>query len=241
MMNFDMIVHYRKKESHMDVFSNFDFHDISISEREKYVQDMKQIRNELEAHIIPESYPDLISNFNMMLISSLNPEIIREEIINLSSYCLVSKDWIRVLSSLLKGKRCLEIMSGLGMLSKALQDEKIEIIATDSKEWEFDDDLYWTEVKTMDAISAIEVYGRDMDFIICSWIPYPSDIGRKVLLKMREVNPKLKMVYIGEFGGCCADESFFALCEVEEDNHIYKANQIFKNWAGIHDHIYLLR
>jgi hypothetical protein len=236
-----MIVHYRKKESHMDVFSNIDFHDISISEREKYEQDMKRIRNELESHIIPESYPDLISNFNMMLISCLNPEIIREEIINLSSYCLVSKDWIRILSSLLKGKRCLEIMSGLGMLSKALQDEKIEIIATDSKEWEFDDDLYWTEVKTMDAISAIEVYGRDMDFIICSWIPYPSDIGRKVLLKMREVNPKLKMVYIGEFGGCCADESFFALCEVEEDNHIYKANQIFKNWAGIHDHIYLLR
>lgn len=236
-----MINHNRKKESHMDVFSNFYFNDISISEREKYVQDMKQIRNELEAHIIPESYPDLISKFNMMLISSLNPEIIREKIINLSSYCLVSKDWIRVLSSLLKGKRCLEIMSGLGMLSKALQDEKIEIIATDSKEWEFDDDLYWTEVKTMDAISAIEVYGRDMDFIICSWIPYASDIGRKVLLKMREVNPKLKMVYIGEFGGCCADESFFALCEVEEDNHIYKANQIFKNWAGIHDHIYLLR
>lgn len=193
----------------MDVFSNIDFHDISISERVKYVQDMKQIRNELEAHIIPESYPDLVSNFNMMLMSSLNPEIIREEIINLSSYCLVSKDWIRVLSSLLKGKRCLEIVSGLGMLSKALQDEKIEIIATDSKEWEFDDDLYWTEVKTMDAISAIEVYGRDMDFIICSWIPYASDIGRKVLLKMREVNPKLKMVYIGEFGGCCADESFF--------------------------------
>ena len=225
----------------MDVFSNIDFHDIPISERVKYVQDMKQIRNELEAHIIPESYPDLVSNFNMMLISSLNPEIIREEIINLSSYCLVSKDWIRVLSSLLKGKRCLEILSGLGMLSKALQDEKIEIIATDSKEWEFDDDLYWTEVKTMDAISAIEVYGRDMDFIICSWIPYASDIGRKVLLKMREFNPKLKMVYIGEFGGCCADESFFSLCEVEEDNHIYNANKIFKNWAGIHDHIYLLR
>uniref|UniRef100_UPI0011C42A3E hypothetical protein n=1 Tax=Enterocloster aldenensis TaxID=358742 RepID=UPI0011C42A3E len=225
----------------MDVFSNFDFHDISISEREKYVQDMKQIRNELEAHIIPESYPDLVSNFNMMLISSLYPEIIRDEIIKISSYCLISKDWIRVLSSLLKGKRCLEIMSGLGMLSKALQNEEIEIVATDSKEWEFDDGFYWTEVKTMDAISAIEVYGRDMDFIICSWIPYPSDIGRKVLLKMREVNPKLKMVYIGEFGGCCADESFFALCEVEEDNHIYKANQIFKNWAGIHDHIYLLR
>lgn len=94
MMNFDMIVHYRKKESHMDVFSNIDFHDISISEREKYEQDMKRIRNELESHIIPESYPDL---------------------------------------------------SGLGMLSKALQDEKIEIIATDSKEWEFDDDLYWTK------------------------------------------------------------------------------------------------
>ena len=236
-----MMINYNgKKEFYMDPFSNL-FNDISTGEKEKYIQDMKRIRNELESHIIPESYPDLISNFNMMLISSLNPEIIREEIINLSSYCLVSKDWIRVLSRLLKGKRCLEIMSGLGMLSKALQDEKIEIIATDSKEWEFDDDLYWTEVKTMDAISAIEVYGRDMDFIICSWIPYPSDIGRKVLLKMREVNPKLKMVYIGEFGGCCADESFFALCEVEEDNHIYNANQIFKNWAGIHDHIYLLR
>lgn len=239
-MNFDMIVHYRKKESHMDPFSNL-FNDISTSEKEKYIQDMKQIRNELEAHIIPESYPDLISNFNMMLISSLSPEIIRDEIINISSYCLISKDWIRVLSHLLKGKRCLEIMSGLGMLSKALQDEKIEIIATDSKEWEFEKDHYWTEVKTMDAISAIEIYGRDMDFIICSWIPYPSDIGQKVLLKMREVNPKLKMVYIGEFGGCCADESFFELCKVERNDDIYRANQIFKSWAGIHDHIYLLR
>ncbi len=39
-------------------------------------------------------------------------------------------------------------------------------------------------------------------------IPYQSDIGTKILLKMKEINPQLKIIYIGEYGGCCADNNF---------------------------------
>lgn len=234
-----MIKSLEMEEFDMNLF-DFKFDQISKEEQEMYVLEMKQIRSELEAHIIPNSYPNLISNFNITMISVFHPEIVREEIIKISSYSLISKDWIMELKPLLQGKRCLEIMSGLGMLAKALQEEGIEVIATDSKEWNYDEQ-YWTEVKTLDALSAIELYGTDVDFIICSWIPYQSDIGTKILLKMKEINPQLKMIYIGEFGGCCADDEFFEMCDVEPNEYIINANKKFKSWAGIHDSIYLLK
>ena len=211
-------------------------YDINLDD---YIMKMEGILNQLQNKEIPESYPKEIGSLGTMMAFSKNEKIFRENFILVSSYPLISKDWIRELIPLLKNKRCLEIMAGSGMLSKALSEEGIDIIATDSKEWDIDDS--WFDVEKLDAIEAINKYGKDIDYVICSWIPYQSTIGTKVIETMRQVNPNLKMIYIGELGGCCAEETFCYTVELLENEFISEANQKFKRWAGLRDKIYLLK
>ncbi|WP_097006529.1 hypothetical protein [Lacrimispora amygdalina] len=90
-------------------------------------------------------------------------------------------------------------------------------------------------------ITAIEKYGNEVDFIICSWIPYGSDAGKESLIKIREVNPELKMIYIGEMGASCANDKFVETCEIIDNEFVKRANLKFKSWFGIHDRIYMLK
>lgn len=212
------------------------FYDINLDD---YIMKMEGILNQLQNKEIPESYPKEIGSLGTMMAFSKNEKIFREKFILVSSYPLISKDWIRELIPLLKNKRCLEIMAGSGMLAKALSEEGIDIIATDSKEWNIDDS--WFPVKKMDALEAVKKYGHSIDYIICSWIPYQSHVGTQVIEWMRKNNPKLKMIYIGESDyGCCADDSFFNIINEIGDLYIDNANYKFKSWTGIHDKIYLL-
>lgn len=212
------------------------FDDINLDD---YIIKMEGILNQLQNKEIPESYPKEIGSLGTMMAFNKNEKIFRENFILVSSYPLISKDWIRELIPLLKNKRCLEIMAGSGMLAKALSDEGINVIATDSKEWNIDDS--WFDVEKLDAIGAINKYGKDIDYVICSWIPYQSHVGTQVIEWLRKNNPKLKMIYIGEFDyGCCADDSFFNISNEIDNSYINNANKKFKRWAGLHDRIYLL-
>ena len=213
---------------------NFDF------DFDNYEKKMEHILKQLENKEIPESYPKEISHFDAMMMFTKNPNLTRNHFISISSFALISKDWIKELTPLLRNKKCLEIMAGSGMLAKALFDEGIDIIATDSKEWQYND--VWFDIESLDAISAIKKYGKDMDYIICSWIPYASNIGTQVIQLMRNINPNLKMIYIGEpAGGCCADYSFYDIVEYIENDYIENANKKFKRWSGLYDKIYLIK
>jgi len=218
------------------------FKEFSEEDRVNYIKEMNKIRNDFKEHIVPESYPDMISSMQSMRLAIEHMNIARDNMISLSSYCLVSKNWISELQPLLKEKKCLEIMSGLGMLSKAMQDEGINIIPTDSKEWICSDLLYWCDVEQIDAVSAIKKYGKNIDFVVCSWIPYNSNAGTEVLEVMRKINPSLQLIYIGERGGgCCANEEFDEKSKFHQNEYIDRANDKFKSWAGIHDCIYLIK
>ena len=218
-----------------------DLNDLDEKEIELLIKELSIIQSELKSHIIPEKYPCQISNLMASIVLSLRGhlDLTRDNMIKISSYCLVSKDWIKELIPMLQRKNCLEIMSGSGMLAKALQEEGIHVIATDSKEWGIDD--CWCEVEALNANDAVSKYGKNMDYIICSWPPYNSSVATETLLSMRNLNPNCRMIYIGEMGGCCGTEDFSDICVTETNNYITNANQKFKHWGGIHDRIFLLR
>jgi hypothetical protein len=68
------------------------------------------------------------------------------------------------------------------------------------------------------------------------------DISYCLLMKMREVNPNLKMIYIGEIGGATGCDEFFNAAQWIEDNLFEEAVSNFTQInCAIHDYPYLLK
>lgn len=178
------------------------------------------------------------------------------------TFCNISMNWIRLLKEkVIKDGRVMEIMAGSGLLSAALKKTGVNVVKTiDNNNWAKDKEstIYyrpWLDlpshklIEEMDCVEAIEKYGKDVDFIVVSW-PYMDDTCYRSLLKMREVNRRCIMIYIGEFGDCCADDNFVdaaILCEDIPDvcDNIYDIctdlNGLYQCWCGIHDGIYFVR
>jgi hypothetical protein len=59
---------------------------------------------------------------------------------------------------------------------------------------------------------------------------------------MREVNPNMVMIVIGEHeGGCTANYNFFNNINIINDKNIIKINKLYSCWNGIHDNIMLVK
>lgn len=93
----------------------------------------------------------------------------------------------------------------------------------------------------MDCVSAIEQYGESLDYLICSWPDYQKDTMYRSLIKIREVNPLCKIIYIGEgHGGCTADDIYFENVNyLQGDDDFEQAATNFQQWWGIHDRLEL--
>jgi hypothetical protein len=206
---------------------------------------VEDLRKQLENKEIPKYYPTF-------LINSLDNFILRNEFISNMGFTLISLDWIIPLSKWIGKRKCLEIMAGSGALSYALlKYGNIDIIPTDDYSWNNNNDStvdawwtnkkMWTHVENLDCIQAIEKYGKEIDIVIVSW-PFMDDNAYKSLLKMREINPKAFMIYIGEGeGGCTANEDFFNTLEYVKDESFYNAVKDHKRWYGLHDRIHLVK
>ena len=219
---------------------------------------------------IPETYPDIVRvpSYRDMSVDAVSMYEYRDNIIGAGGYSLVSYDWIRILKEkIIKDGKCLEIMAGSGMLSKALKDVGVDIITTDDKSWLTEDYTYlsfedwfmrpFTEVEKLDCVDAIQKYGKDVDYVLVSW-PYMNNACYKALVTMRIVNPNCTMIYIGELGDACADEDFVCTSKVlykdglfdgkdlspdgkELYNSLEEVRELFKSWYGIHDNIYIIK
>ena len=185
---------------------------------------IEQIKNKQ----IPEFYPnEMVSNLHM------DRYTLRSDFIKTIGFTLISKDWIKPLSQWIGNRKCLEVMAGTGSLSFALQQQGVDIIATDNFSWEGnsnwnDNENYWTEIEHIDAIEAVKKYGKDIDIIIMSW-PYMDDTAYRILKSMREVNSNCVMIYIGEgMGGCTADDEFFENIQEIDDEKFERTRSNFK-------------
>lgn len=206
----------------LDESQNFDGEGFELIEKIK----MKQV---------PE---DISLNF----LNSLNSYFFREYAIRNMGFALITRRFVKGLAKYIGSKKCLEILAGQGCLSKVLQDEGIDVIATDDYSWSNRLNLNntWTNVENMDCLEAIRKYGQDVSYIICSWIPYGSPIGYDILKVMDEVNPNCKLIVIGEGpSGCTADDTFFEnLEEIDTEEEFVKD---FRSWSGIRDYVSIVK
>lgn len=199
---------------------------------EEFISKLCDLLENLMDRKVPEKYSSSI----------LGSMMLRHSVIPLQGYAIVSRDWVKPFAKWIGKRKCLEIMAGKGALSYALRNEGKSIISTDNYGWQqFDFSSLWTEVEKIDAISAIEKYGKDVDIIIMSWC-YMDDLGYRCLMKMREVNPNAVMVYIGEpMGGCTGNDELYEEMEIIPDKKIDNVNRVFPSWYGIHDRLYLIK
>lgn len=206
-----------------------------------FVKEMNSVFSNLSNRVIPESMPNDIRFY--LDYSNLNfreAMCYRDRYIEQVGFVRITKNWVRPLSKWIGKRKCLEIMSGSGALTYALKEEGVLIKATDDFSWN-KPFKPWIQVENIDCIAAIEKYGREVDFIMCSW-PYMDDTAYRALLKMREVNPKCRMIYIGEGNcGCTADENFFEAIYIDNVKGFEEAVKKFTQWEGMHDYPLLVK
>lgn len=197
-----------------------------------FVDESYNILNNLKSKKVPFNYSNtLLSVFEL-----------RKIIVDLQGFSLVSKDWVKELSNWIGNRKVLEVMSGLGVLSSVLKEEGVDIISTDNYTANnFNFSNLWTDIIQLDALQAIEMYGKDVDVIIMSWC-YTDETGYKCLLKMREVNPNAVMIYIGEpIGGSTGSKSLYDNMIEISDAYIDKINKLYPTWEGVHDKLFLIK
>lgn len=206
----------------------------------------------LAEKVVPGEYPECMNDmtafsnptfrYSPYITLDANSLLLREQFLTLGSCALIADDWIHPLSVWVGKQSCLEIMSGTGMLSKALSDHGVCIRATDDLSWGHPREAQWTEVEPLDCVEAIEKYGADIDYVICSWPPFDDDAAFRALQQMRKTNPKAQMIYIGEAaGGACADDQFFDAAEKVISPLFYKAVRKYKRCYGLKDQPMLLK
>lgn len=204
----------------------------------------KDFESDAEGIAFVESIMDkeIPEDLSEELLNSMNSGIFRSYAIRYMGYAIITKKFIRGLSEYIGDKKCLEIMAGQGCLSKSLQDEGVDIITTDNYSWNgsFNMNDTWIDVEDMDCLEAIRKYGKEVSYILCSWIPYKSQIGYEALKLMNEINPECKMIVLGEgLGGCTADDLFFQHLErVDEDEEFLNH---FRKWGGVYDYASIVK
>ena len=78
--------------------------------------DINEIRNTIN-NLYNKEIPD---NYNNLSIKDNYISSLRNIVISLQGYALIDKTWTKKLADFIGNKKCLEIMSGCGCLSKAL-------------------------------------------------------------------------------------------------------------------------
>jgi len=92
-------------------------------------------------------------------------------------YCFYSRQLIEELSRMIGRRCCLEIAAGDGTLSRFLQEQGVQVTATDDYSWEHSVS-YPEWVVKKDARNALSYYMPEI--VICSWPPASNGFERQV-------------------------------------------------------------
>lgn len=204
---------------------------------------IRSLDAESKLEIIPKS------SVESMQIGECSDFSWREEVFRpLTGYVNINMEMVDKLAEALDDKKCLEVMSGNGLLSRCLQDRNVDIIATD-KSMPIENSYLplrteqFTDIRQMDALDAIREYGKDIDILVMSWPPYGDDIAYRCVETLHEVNPEAEILYIGElWGGCNADDAFFnATMRAPMDEKMYEVSELYTPYYGLHDDISILK
>lgn len=156
----------------------------------------------------------------------------RDVCTSLGMWAIVDKHWTANLAQWIGGRKVLEVMGGVGWLSKALWEHGVNIVCTDDNSWRVPDREganhsqapFVFNVEEIEALEAVKKY-RAADVLLVSWPPlYETKIVDVLKAWGKPV------IYIGELeGGCNAPGEFFDIFQYEF------LNVGMPSWFGIHD------
>src|SRR5512135_2470656 len=92
-------------------------------------------------------------------------------------YCFYSRKLIEALAAMIASRSCLEIAAGDGTLTRFLQEQGVQLTATDTHGWS-SAMQYPDWVVKQDARAALSAYAPEV--VICSWPPAQNDFERYV-------------------------------------------------------------
>lgn len=153
--------------------------------------------------------------------------------------------FIAALSHYLAGRPVLEIMAGNGYISRGLRQHNPQqtVITTDSKAWVGENETGRhpvTTVEQLDALAAIQKYGKQIDYVIMSWSPDHVDIDWQVLQLIRHQFPDLKLLVIGEKNGATDSKRFWKEAHLSQEG-LAKVNDRLKSFDLIDEQVYLAK
>ena len=189
-----------------------------------------------------------INTFNERMDQQMKVLSLRDSIIELQGFALVSRAWVKPLAKFItttgpiKDGRVVELMSGLGTLSYALIQEGLVVLPTDDDSWTAfsTTEKRWVHTMVLDAADAIMAFRAD--YYIMSWPNYQSDIAYKVLMALRKYRPDSYIIYIGEGdGGCTGDDMFYNEMQVVDNEEFEKVADMYNSFMGIHDRLWLIK
>lgn len=180
------------------------------------IKELKKFAKTLADGEIPKATPKVLLRENLFSISydvsrsitviNFRSGVLRE----LKVFSNVTQSFAKSVKKELPDATFLDPLAGRGYLAKALQEEGLQVIATDNNSWGGADHL-----ENLDALDSIEKYGDQVTHVIISWPPYDSPLGAEILKKAREKG--LGILYIGEGeGGCTADDEFHNLFQIKK-------------------------
>lgn len=159
-------------------------------------------------------------------------------------WCYISAPFIDKLANYINGKSVLEVMAGNGYISKGLRDKGQTAIATDSLDWTKENETgrnLVTDVEKLDAINAIQKYGKQVKFVIMSWSPDGLSIDQDILNAMRTTNPDSKLICIGERNGATNSAEFWQMAQYVDENTAETLNKYHQPFDLIQDQVYIIK
>jgi hypothetical protein len=207
---------------------------------------MEQIRQLIDL-TIPNKMPDgMDENCWPTFKDTVDSWAIKDSYRNKGMYAFVCWEWVIPFVEWIGKRNVLEVMCGAGWLAKALREKGINMIATDTQRWKMGARMggrawpdFLTPIEKASANKAIVKYGKWANIVIISW-PYMDDSAYYAIKLLHKINPNALIVYIGEWGGCTANENFCDHFEAIEDDSMFNvASSKFKAWWGLHDRLEL--
>ena len=236
------------KESELTMFANYAkarrFNEMNFNEEIKIYEIARKLQDVISKETSYEALKALVpQNAQEAYVFS---DRLRDAYISFMAFSFINNDYVEQMANFLKGKKVLEVMSGNGFFSRMLKEKGVNLISTDL--YVGNDNPYGLvkvldkDIERIDAIEAVEKYGKEVDYVIMSWPPYNKPIGSQVVKKIKEVCPNVKIIYIGETeGGCTADDYFFEITERVNDEAFEPVKYSYESWHFVHDYPQLLK
>jgi hypothetical protein len=159
-------------------------------------------------------------------------------------WAYVSAPFISDLATYLASRPTLEIMAGNGYISHGLKLKNQPVLATDSLDWVTENETgrhLVTDVEKLDALTAIDKYGDQVDFVIMSWSPDGLPIDVQVLESLRQLEHQPTLICIGERNGATNSKRFWQIAEIIDPEATAQLNRHHQSFDLIQEQVYLIK